>query len=454
MGRIRHASSVFVISDLHLGGPAPAMMGRPALLASFIDGLPARLGDAPASGLELVIAGDFVDFLAAAPSASFTPDPRAACDKLGAVTSGSPFAVVFDALGRHVAAGHRLTVQLGNHDVELALPQVQAAFLQRVGASPHEVLFLTDGRAHRIGAALIEHGNRYDGANANDWTGLRAIASALSRDEAPADALRVSAGSEIVHRVVNPLKARYPFIDLLQPQGELLALLLLAFEPSLRWDWDKIGRILHGQRLEQKNAGGLVPGETRHVAHHPLDAELPHLREAFREAYDELRRPVDSVAAADWLSLLFTPKNDGIAAIFERGEHVPSKRLGQIRTVMRELLLGDASDRLDGPSAQYGEAARRLLAEGRGIEAVVMGHTHLPRRIVMGTGVYLNTGTWVDRFRAPEAALVEGDDAALEGWLKALWSDQRTPRPPTYGELRIDEGGRVALAEVREVEGA
>jgi UDP-2,3-diacylglucosamine pyrophosphatase LpxH len=133
MSRTRRASSVFVISDLHLGGQAPAMMGRPGLLASFIDGLSARLGDAPGSALELVIAGDFVDFLAAAPSAGFTPDPRAACDKLGAVMkSGSPFAPVFDALGRHVAGGHRLTVLLGNHDVELALPQVQAAFLDRI----------------------------------------------------------------------------------------------------------------------------------------------------------------------------------------------------------------------------------------------------------------------------------------------------------------------------------
>ena len=53
MSRNQRASSVFVISDLHLGGQAPAMMGRPGLLASFIDGLPGRLVDAPGSALEL-----------------------------------------------------------------------------------------------------------------------------------------------------------------------------------------------------------------------------------------------------------------------------------------------------------------------------------------------------------------------------------------------------------------
>ena len=33
----------------------------------------------------------------------------------------------------------------------------------------------------------------------------------------------------------------------------------------------------------------------------------------------------------------------------------------------------------------------------------------------------------------------------MEEWLKALSTDWRSPRPPTYGELRIDEGGHVVL---------
>jgi UDP-2,3-diacylglucosamine pyrophosphatase LpxH len=455
MARNRRASSIFVISDLHLGGQPPAMMGRPDRLAAFIDGLPARLGDAPGSALELVIAGDFVDFLATAPSASFTPDPRAACDKLVSVMGApSPFAPVFDALGRHVAAGHRLTVLLGNHDLELALPPVQQALLDRIDADAHEVCFVADGRAYRIGGVLIEHGNRYDGANANDWTGLRAVASALSRGEAPNDTLRASAGSEIVHRVINPLKQTYPFVDLLQPQGELVALLLLAFEPALRWQWDKIARMLHAAQLEKSNAGGQAPSETRSVAAAPLAVHLPHLRDLFVEAYDALRSPSEEVALADWLSLLVKPDRDGLAAIYARGERVPPARLAQVRAVMRELLLSDGSDRLDGPAAQYGEAARRMIAEGQGIDVVVMGHTHLPRRIDMGSGVYLNTGTWVDRFRAPDAVLADGADDALDAWLKALSSDDRRPLPPTFGELRLDEGGRVMLAQVKEVAAA
>ena len=93
-----------------------------------------------------------------------------------------------------------------------------------------------------------------------------------------------------------------------------------------------------------------------------------------------------------------------------------------------------------------------MIAEGQGIEAVIMGHTHLPRRIQKGSGVYLNTGTWVDRFRVPDEALADGADEALEAFLRALFEDRRTPLPPTYGEVRIDAEGRVAAAEVQTIE--
>lgn len=452
--RAKRGTRAIVISDLHLGGAAPAMMSRPALLASFIDSLPARgQGEsAPGAALELVIAGDFVDFLAVTPHASWTPDPALARDKLERTMRRSPFAPVFEALGRHLEGGHRLTVLLGNHDVELGLPPVQAALLEQLGATPHQVLFVADGRAHRIGGALIEHGNRYDGANANDWDGLRAIASALSREETPSVELQVSAGSRLVHEVVNPIKQRYPFIDLLQPQGELLALLLFALEPSLRWEWEKLAWLLRGRRLEGKNRGGLQPGATREVGYSPLDAEDPGLRAAFGEAYDELLRPREEIAAREWASIVFTPKDDGLAAIFARGGQISPKRLLQIRAVLRELLLSDTSDRLDGPAGQYGEAARRLIGAGKGIEAVVMGHTHLPRQRKVGEGgTYLNTGTWVDRFRVPAAALADNGDQELEAFLRAMAGDKRSPLPPTYGELWVNEEGRVTLAEVREV---
>jgi UDP-2,3-diacylglucosamine pyrophosphatase LpxH len=57
---VENASRIFVISDLHLGGDAPTMMLRPEALAAFIDALPEDHRDS--KSLELLIAGDFVDF--------------------------------------------------------------------------------------------------------------------------------------------------------------------------------------------------------------------------------------------------------------------------------------------------------------------------------------------------------------------------------------------------------
>ncbi|HYO51685.1 hypothetical protein [Archangium sp.] len=442
----KRATRAIIISDLHLGGSPPYMMSRPERLAAFLESLPASLLDDET--LELVIAGDFIDFLAIPEQASWTPDPYAARDKLvRTMTGSSVFAPVFAALARLVEAGHRITILIGNHDVELALPQVQDALLAQLGASRHQVLFVDDGRAYRIGRALIEHGNRYDGANVNDWTGLRVIASALSRGEEPPVALKVSAGSLIVENVINHIKPRYPFIDLLQPQGELVALLLVAFEPALAWQADKLARILQGKRLQGENLEGIQPGRTRNVAHLPINEEFDEeLSEAFGKTYQQLRQTPTQVGLGDVLSIALAAREDSLAAILARGDSVPSKRLLQIQLAMRRLLLDDHSDRPDGPTEQYGAAASRLIEHSKGeIETVVMGHTHLARQLGEAKRAnYINTGTWADVVRVPVGALE--DEGTLEVFLRDLHTDRLRDSPRTYADLRVEADGRVMRA--------
>ena len=55
---------------------------------------------------------------------------------------------MFAALAGHVAAGHWLTILIGNHDIELTLPSVQAALLRIIEAHPHQVAFIDDGSAY------------------------------------------------------------------------------------------------------------------------------------------------------------------------------------------------------------------------------------------------------------------------------------------------------------------
>ena len=109
---------VHVISDLHLGGrPGFQIFGSTAELAWLIGDLRQR----PAGRLALVINGDFIDFLAQAPALPF--DPEGAADKLATIVNEPEFAPVFNALRAFTANDNRqLIVNLGNHDLEFALP--------------------------------------------------------------------------------------------------------------------------------------------------------------------------------------------------------------------------------------------------------------------------------------------------------------------------------------------
>lgn len=445
---------VVVISDLHLGGRAPTMMTSGARLARFITGLPARRRDGEA--LELVIAGDFIDILAEPPFASWTADWRAARAKLRATLGSAEFGPVFDALGAIVAAGHALTVLIGNHDLELALPALRQALLDRLGTDAHGVHFVDDGRAYRVGRLLVEHGNRYDPANENDWTNLRTIASAQSRGEETPVALRPSAGSWVVEKVVSPLKARYPFIDLLQPQGELLALLLAAFEPGLILDLPKLARVLRARKLEAKKEFG-QPGRVQAVAAPDLDTSIdPLLKQTFGEAYDALRSQRQDVSITDVLAAAWNARRDGLSELFDRGEPIPPKRLEQIRVAMRAMLLDAAEDRPDGPTERYGAEAARLIADSDGeVETVVMGHTHLPRHAgPPARAHYINSGTWADVIRVPAAVLKPGAGAALTDFLRGLRDGQGRQTPATYADVRVEADGRVSEARLRADDGA
>jgi UDP-2,3-diacylglucosamine pyrophosphatase LpxH len=358
---------------------------------------------------------------------------------------------VFEALGRHLADGHLLTILIGNHDVELALPPIQDALLTYLGATIHQVHFVDNNRAYRIGRLLIEHGNRYDGANENDWTGLRAISSALSRGEAPRDTLEASAGSRLVEKIISPLKAAgYPFIDLLQPQGELVALLLVALEPSLILDLPKIARILRAKQLEQKNALGLPPGQTRHVAFTPNARPDDALRTAFGSVYETLHATNEQVSSGDLVLTAWRGRKESLSDLLDRGETIPAKRLEQIRVAMRKLILADKSDHRDGDTEQYGAAARRMIESSKGeIEVVVMGHTHLSRHIGPAErATYINTGTWADVIRVPSTALEKGQEDELQEFLRGLCKGKHRRCLATYADIHVDTNGRVSSARL------
>ncbi len=475
---------IFVISDLHLGGPPGfQMMRHPDVLATFIHAMAA----AP-QRTELVIAGDFVDFLAegAAPDGEIPTewdpllhDPSVAAWAFERIARRSSFAVVFAALREFLQnAAHSLTILLGNHDIELSYPAVREKLCEVLAVEEGRGLrFICDGEAYVVGDALIEHGNRYDRWNQVDHDRLRHARSLQSRGE---EYLRTAlmtppAGSQLVAHVMNPIKRSYGFVDLLKPENEAVLPVLLALEPGYR------------SRIVQAMAA-LSPGVRHGVARDGLPIRLSDAAssdggvELSFDARVEPTAPANSVTAAlarvlggpsaAALFLGALPEEEahigeatGGGALRLAGALLEIVRAGEAPLARKRALIkalrvlqNDRSWQLEGEesSSPYLSKAKQLIAERR-FRFVVFGHTHHARRMTLAHGaLYLNSGTWADLMRVPDA-IVRGDDAtsltAVDDFLRALDTNDFGRYAwfrPTYVRMQLSAANVVGDAELLE----
>jgi UDP-2,3-diacylglucosamine pyrophosphatase LpxH len=287
---------MFVISDLHLGGgPGSQICHAYSELADFIRWVMAEGRSAPPSDLELVVNGDLVDFLAddargdpALAPRAWTPDEGEAVAKLERIAGrarGGDNGGVFEALCNFLAAGHRLTLLPGNHDVELALPAVRRHLTRLLGAENARFQFLYDGEAYVVGGVLLEHGNRYDRWNRVDQSALRQERSVRSRrlpvreEDRRGRYFVPPAGTCLVVDFLNRIKERYRFIDVLKPEDNAALPLLLALEPDYRPHLKSVIKagLVAGQLFRQGGIRGPAtprrPGDLRNTAGFPAREE-------------------------------------------------------------------------------------------------------------------------------------------------------------------------------------
>ncbi|HYY57646.1 MAG TPA: metallophosphoesterase, partial [Pyrinomonadaceae bacterium] len=296
---------LFIISDLHLGGRPDERAKSGGLktgfqicnsypeLINFIDWLVSLGKESSPEELELVINGDIVDFLAEDDfnetlkgAQIWTIKDKDAVTKLNQIaerTRNTDGRGVFEALKDFLAAKHRLTLILGNHDIELSLPAVRARLVQLLGGETARLRFLYDGEAYTIGRVLIEHGNRYDRWNMIGHSGLRQERSMRSRGLPLEEAEREEryfippAGTYLVIHFMNRIKARYRFIDLLKPEDSSMIPLLLALEP---------GRRKHLKEI--LNASPVIRNYIRHGLRTPVIPQDTGDLEAREEAEKEI----------------------------------------------------------------------------------------------------------------------------------------------------------------------
>jgi UDP-2,3-diacylglucosamine pyrophosphatase LpxH len=444
--------SLFVISDLHLGG-APVDLElctasareRLAEYIRYVAGLRTEAHD-----VHLVINGDIVDFLGEPDAVPFIKEDGAALRAFEGIVSRTK--EVWDALRDLTKSGCALTLLLGNHDLELSLPGPRRLLLETLG--PGRVEFIYDNQALVVGPALIEHGARFDAWNQPPHDKLRRVRAKLSRGERAEKYPKIP-GSELVCRVINKVKAEYRFVDLLKPETHAVLPLLPILDPSLKGVLDRIVQrfkaaqpYVRMKRSRIDERGRPRDPEYTATASRRLSRSAQKADEALRLGLAALEEDPEQASFADRVidSLIDT----WASATAHRKDRLKQSLYDQWRYLAQEFCFAYAFDQEDDT---YLRPARNA-ATGR-CRVVVYGHTHLAKRAPLPNGAwYLNTGTWMDVIRVPDVILTSKKELAwatfeqfiddiVNNRLKA-WRRLR----PTFARIDVDDKGGLEHADV------
>ena len=134
------------------------------------------------------------------------------------------------------------------------------------------------------------------------------------------------------------------------------------------------------------------------------------------------------------------------------------KRLPLLLKGLRVLQDDRSFDRSVETASEYRNAADALAAGG--FRYVLFGHTHLAKNVQLdGGAVYLNSGTWADLIRGPDA-IVSGSDQEATTELRAFVDSLKESRldrwitfQPTFLRLDLGADDKVAHAELIDYSG-
>jgi UDP-2,3-diacylglucosamine pyrophosphatase LpxH len=410
------------VSDLHLGGaPGHQIFDRGALLAATIDSLRER---APEARVGLVLNGDIVDFLAA-PGATYL-DPFGAVAKLEAILADPAFSPVWAALARFVRADKRtLVLGLGNHDVELSLPDVQDRLLHAICGDSLEararVRVAMDGTGYSCAVGgrrvLCVHGNEVDAWNVVDQGALNKVIQGLRQASAvpPWDP---NAGTRLVIDVMNGIKRNFPMVDLLKPETKPVVAVLLALDPTALTALKRFAPIAARLGLQEVRSAGFLGEEPAAPSEEAALAALVRRAKAPDPA-----APTGPAKAAQLLAEVEDLYRDGKSAVelspaggtLGFGDLIVDALLRRdpakdLRESLQGWLAGDQTFAIGTEDDVFRGLDDRV---GPSVDFVIAGHTHLARalRRKRAPGYYFNSGTWVRLIRLSEAML--SDDHAF-----------------------------------------
>ncbi len=423
------ATKLIVVSDLHISaGALDDFDGElEGAFLRFLDEVGVR-----GEGTELVINGDFLDFVQAPPwegddlesEAADTAAPLCfsqaqSVEKLEAI--GREHAQVFAALGRFLAvdARNRVVLMPGNHDPDLFWPDVRQrlrGMVQAGSSAPVEdrVVFHLE-RAYRpevCPAVWVEHGHQFDPVNSFFDNGQEIWAEEqppLNRDETGVDRLWECLGTRFLIRFLNRLDREYPFVDNVKPFSLFVKTFATsAFasgSASLRAAATVWRLLAYLARTGVTEPGALMSVENRDDG--PTELLLQRLEESARRT-PRLQSRLHEAGFMPHLPLAMVFNNQDrarqlvefVASRPELLDGLEAADDGLLDFDGREGMLTLRRGFSVDESRQLAEGAEEIL-EDPSVEVVIMGHTH-ERQDRPDGRAYLNTGSWTRYYKQRE----------------------------------------------------
>ncbi len=329
------------------------------------------------------------------------------------------------ALGRFVAAGHRVVYILGNHDRELVFPQVQRVLSESVAASaaergravdPADVVRYEPWALHEPGAVWIEHGQQYD-----DWSAFADVIDPVE-SEAEGAQLALPMGNLSCRFLINRIGTFNPHDEDFIRSGFAYVVHWLRYYALSRhnlilsWLWGSVLIVLGvlrarrlgrrrpaAARAERLRAAGARQGlsaaqvdRLRAGFTRPVSEQLPRL---LRELWMD-RLLLIALMTGGTIALALAPIPLWVQLM------VPLTAFPLLWFLWDGLFTGSIFDFVGRLPA-----AARNIADTTGVPVVVFGHTHDARLTALDRGRTLaNSGTW-----APVGAGLEGDKPLTPG---------------------------------------
>ncbi|MCE5334496.1 MAG: metallophosphoesterase [Desulfobacteraceae bacterium] len=469
-----------VISDLHMGGrPGFQILREGKRLANYIRWVGRQRADGQVG---LVLNGDIIDSLAEDIVGYVAADQ--AESMMTRIFNDQSYIPVWDALSEFVSqTGRRLVMIMGNHDIELALSAVQRMIEMRLAGSDAaargRILFSAEGAGYSclVGPARVfcTHGNEKDSWNCVDYGALFDLARKQNAG-IPFDpgTWHPNAGTRLVKDIMNDIKRKYAWIDLLKPETKATVGVLVVLDPEqigkisrgIPILWDKIRGSLRLQGLLGADESSVTdPAAVQSIA---LDQLLgPNLLESVGSGHSTPVRDTDEMLLEAEASL-GKPRVTGLHGeqTLGWGQLVWDRLTGvdrpeALRRALKDWLQDDRTFEIAERDTMFQTITSQV---GAGVDFIVTGHTHLERAIKLNAGrCYFNCGTWIRLFRFTDAILDTPEqfgkifDVLMDGSMQAIDGAEVEPGLPLLmnrtSAVAIKTEGSAVVGELVHVEG-